>query len=86
MYFLLRPSHSLKHGCAADMKHADVPQNVALRVTGHASARSYAGYGGPAAARRAVAAQTRQRREAVSAAASAEAAAELAAWSASAAV
>jgi hypothetical protein len=62
-------THSLRHGCAADVKNADVGEDVGMRVMGHASRSAYAGYGGAEARRRGEAAARRQRREHVAAAA-----------------
>ena len=75
-------THSLKHGCVADLKYADVSTAVATRVTGHASVRAYDGYGGAEAQRRALAARRRQTREARATVVSTDAALEAAAWQA----
>ncbi len=75
-------SHSTKHGCAADVKNANVPTDVAMSVTGHASRRSYNGYGGAEARRRAEAAQRREQREARAESAAAREALERQVWTA----
>ena len=75
-------THSLKHGCVADLKYADVSTAVATRVTGHASVRAYDGYGGAEAQRRALAARRRQTREARATVVTTDAALEAAAWQA----
>ena len=75
-------SHSTKHGCAADLKNANVPTAVATRVTGHASVRSYNGYGGAEAQRRSLAAQRREATEAYARGAAAQATLELEVWTA----
>jgi integrase len=73
-------AHSLKHGCAADLKNADVPTAVATRVTGHASVRTYDGYGGAAAQARALAVRRRLAREERAAAVVTDAQLEAEAW------
>jgi hypothetical protein len=73
-------AHSLKHGCAADLKNAGVPAAVATRVTGHASLRTYDGYGGAAAQARALAARRRLAREERAAAVVTDAQLEAEAW------
>ena len=75
-------SHSTKHGCVADLKYADVPVAVATRVTGHASVRSYNGYGGAEAQRRSLAAQRREVREERAATAAAHETLEREVWTA----
>ena len=77
-------THSLKHGCAADLKAANVSPVVAMQVTGHASQRVYNGYGGKEAARRAVAMARREAREARASAAEAASALAAQAWRAAA--
>ena len=73
-------THSLKHGCAADLKNAGVPAAVGARVTGHAAPSSYAGYGGKEAQCRALAAHRRVHREERAAASAANAALDAEAW------
>lgn len=76
-------SHSLKHGCAADLKAADVPEEVGMRVTNHRSAATYRGYGGRGSVYRAAAAARAKEFAARTAARVAEAALEHGAWTAS---
>ena len=76
-------SHSLKHGCAADLKAADVPEEVGMRVTNHRSAATYRGYGGRGSVYRAAAAARAKEFAARTAARVAEAALEHGAWAAS---
>jgi hypothetical protein len=75
-------SHSLKHGCAADVKTAGVPTRVAMKVTGHKSLRAYNGYGGEAARRLGAAAQRVQRRAELASSAAENEALETGAWTA----
>ena len=77
-------THSLKHGCAADLKVAGVPTVVAMQVTGHATKRVYDGYGGKMAAQRALAMSRREAAQARAATESAAAALQADAWAASA--
>jgi hypothetical protein len=76
-------SHSLKHGCAADLKAADVPETVGMTVTNHRSVVSYRGYGGRGAGHRAEAAGRVTAAAARQAARMAAAALERDAWAAS---
>jgi hypothetical protein len=56
-------THSLKHGCAADVKNAGATPALGMRVMGHESTSAYNTYGGVEARRRSVEAQRRQQRE-----------------------
>jgi hypothetical protein len=74
-------THSLRHGCAADVKTANVPTAVGMAVMGHASVGSYAGYGGAEAQRRGEAARRRQHREQAAAVAAEHSMLSAQAWS-----
>jgi hypothetical protein len=76
-------SHSLKHGCAADLKAADVPEEVGMRVTNHRSVATYRGYGGRGFVYRAEAAARVSAAAALREARAREAALERGAWAAS---
>jgi hypothetical protein len=76
-------SHSLKHGCAADLKAADVPELVGMTVTNHRSVATYRGYGGRGSGHRAEAASRVTAAVASRTARMAAAALERDAWAAS---
>ena len=77
-------SHSMRHGCADDLKRAGVPTAVGMAVTNHASTTAYAAYGGAEARRRGAAIQRRGAAEARLAAATALTSQQSAVWSAAA--
>ena len=76
-------THSMKHGQADDLKAANVPEEVGMRVTNHRSAAVYRGYGSAGRVRQARAAARRRANDESAASRVAATALERDAWAAS---